>query len=130
MTKSYWWIVTLAVCVFVLVSQKNAEDKPEKVLRHVVLFQFKEDAPAENIKTIEDGFRALPGKIKEITDFEWGTNIGGKERSQGYTHCFIVTFAGTEGLEKYLPHPAHQAFVELLKPTLEKALVIDYWSGK
>jgi hypothetical protein len=29
-----------------------------------------------------------------------------------------------------LPHPAHQAFVEVLKPHLDKVLVLDYWSKK
>ncbi len=30
----------------------------------------------------------------------------------------------------YLPHPEHTAFVNLLKPHLEKAVVVDYWAGK
>jgi hypothetical protein len=29
-----------------------------------------------------------------------------------------------------LPHPAHKDFVELLKPHLDKAMVIDYWAAE
>ncbi|MFN6127640.1 MAG: Dabb family protein, partial [Planctomycetota bacterium] len=28
----------------------------------------------------------------------------------------------------YLPHPAHKAFVDVLKPHLDKVQVIDYWA--
>ena len=101
----------------------------EKLLRHVVLFKFKEGTTPEKIKEIEEGFCALPGKISEIKDFEWGADVKAK-RSHGYTHCFLVTFKTEEGLKTYGPHAAHQAFVALLKPHLDECLVIDYWAKK
>ncbi|MEW6359590.1 MAG: Dabb family protein [Planctomycetota bacterium] len=101
-----------------------------KVLRHVVMFQFKEGTPPEKIKEIEDGFRALPGKIETIQDFEWGTALNAGKQAQGFSHCFFVTFKDEEGLKVYGPHPAHQAFVAILKPHMEKCLVIDYMAGK
>jgi hypothetical protein len=41
-----------------------------------------------------------------------------------------VTFTSEKDREIYLPHPAHKAFVDVLKPYLDKVLVIDYWAGK
>jgi hypothetical protein len=79
---------------------------------------------------VEDAFRALPSRIKEIRDFEFGTNNSPENLNQGYTHCFLVTFASEKDRATYLPHPAHQAFVEVLKPHLDKAFVIDYWQTK
>jgi hypothetical protein len=38
----------------------------------------------------------------------------------------VVTFEEKEGLEAYLPHPDHEAFVAMVKPHLEKVFVIDY----
>jgi hypothetical protein len=38
----------------------------------------------------------------------------------------FVTFKDKAGLETYLPHPAHQAFVGLVKPLLEEVHVLDY----
>jgi len=72
----------------------------------------------------------LPSQIKEIKDFEWGKNNSPEGLNQGFTHCFFVTFASEKDREVYLPHPAHKAFIDVLKPHLDKVLVIDYWAGK
>jgi hypothetical protein len=46
--------------------------------------------------------------------------------TEGYTHCFLVTFKTVQDRDIYLPHPEHQAFGAKLKPILDKVLVIDY----
>jgi len=110
-----------------LYAQKN---KSSALLRHVVIFKFNDNSAAADIKKVEDAFRALPSKIKEIKDFEWGTNNSPENLDQGFTHCFFVSFASEKDREVYLPHPAHKAFIEVLKPHLDKAMVIDYWAKK
>jgi hypothetical protein len=104
--------------------------KEQRQLRHVVLFKFKESASAKQVKAIEDAFRALPTKIDTISGFEWGTDVSVEDLADGFTHCFFVTFKTQEGLKAYLPHEAHQDFVALLKPHLDKVLVFDYWARK
>lgn len=98
------------------------------MLRHAVLFKFKAESSAEDVKKVEDAFRALPSKIKEIKAFEWGKNNSPENLNQEFTHCFFVSFASEKDRETYLPHPDHKAFVEVLKPHLDKVLVIDYWA--
>ncbi|MBX3257430.1 MAG: Dabb family protein [Chitinophagaceae bacterium] len=105
-----------------------ANNNETKMLRHVVLFKFKDDATPGQVKQVEDAFRALPSKIKEIKAFEWGTNNSPEGLSQGLTHCFFVSFASEKDREVYLPHPEHKAFVSLLQPYLDKATVVDYWA--
>ncbi len=100
-----------------------------KVLRHVVLFAFNETAAPEDIQGIEQAFSALPGQIEAIHAFEWGTDVSVENLSQGYNHCFLVTFLSEADRDNYLPHPAHQAFVARLQPFLAQALVFDYWAG-
>ena len=95
-------------------------------VRHVVLFKFKDGTPRDQVEKIENGFRALPGKVPGTVGFEWGTNISPENLDQGFTHCFLVTFGDAQARDAYLPHPAHQAFVKILKPHLDKVLVIDY----
>jgi hypothetical protein len=95
----------------------------------VVLFKFKDTSSAEDIKKVEDAFRALPAKLPIIKGFEWGKNNSPENLNQGLTHCFLVTFASEKDRETYLPHPEHQAFVEILKPHLDKVTVIDYWAS-
>lgn len=99
------------------------------VLRHVVLFGFKPEATAPQIAEIESAFRALPDQIDIIKDFEWGTDVSVENKSQGYTHCFFVTFASEADRDAYLPHPAHTAFGTLLRPHLAQVLVVDYWAN-
>lgn len=111
-------------------SAQGQKKEIAKQLRHVVLFKFKESSTAGDVKKVEAAFRALPKKIREIKAFEWGTNNSPENLNQEFTHCFFVTFASEKDREVYLPHPAHQAFVEVLKPHLDKVLVIDYWAGK
>jgi hypothetical protein len=110
-------------------AQTSGEENT-KLLRHVVLFKFKDASSAADVKKVEDAFRALPTKIKEIAAFEWGTNNSPEKINQGFTHCFFVSFKSEKDREVYLPHPAHKAFIDVLGPHLDKVLVIDYWAAK
>lgn len=95
-------------------------------LRHVVMFQFKESSSPKDIQKVVDAFNALPSKIDSIKDYEFGVNNSPEGLDNGFTHIFLVTFENDAGRAKYLPHPAHKAFVEVLKPHLEKVMVLDF----
>ncbi len=107
---------------------QNKSQSTESVLRHVVLFGFTPQTTPDQLRTIEEAFAALPAQIPEIIDFEWGVDVSVENAARGYTHCFLVTFRDETGRAIYLPHPAHQRFVELVGPHLAQVLVIDYWS--
>ena len=98
-----------------------------KKLKHIVLFKFKKDADPKKVEGVVKEFAALKDKIDTIVDFEMGTNVSKENLSKGFTHAFVVTFADQAGIDAYLPHPAHQEFVKLLKPVIDDVLVIDYW---
>jgi Stress responsive A/B Barrel Domain len=106
----------------------RAAPPPEKILRHVVLFKFKDGTTPEQVREIEQAFAGLKNKMPElIRDFEYGTNNSPEGLNQGLTHCFIVTFATEKDRDAYLPHPEHQAFVEkYAKPFVDKVTVFDY----
>jgi hypothetical protein len=99
-----------------------------KHLRHVVLFKFKDSSAEADVDRIVAAFRGLPAKIAEIKEFEWGTDVSPEGKSQGFTHCFVVTFASAADRDAYIPHPAHKEFVAILKPHLDKVCVVDFWS--
>ncbi|MBN1491037.1 MAG: Dabb family protein [Phycisphaerae bacterium] len=102
--------------------------EPARVLRHVVLVAFKEGTTPEQVREIEAAFSELPATIEAIQYFEWGRDVSVEDRADGFTHCFFVTFKDEAGRDVYLPHPAHQAFVEIAGPHIEKVLVVDYWA--
>jgi lysophospholipase L1-like esterase len=106
----------------------HSRKESDKLLRHVVLFKFKQTSTEADVETIVKAFAALPGRIKEIQDFEWGTDNSPEGLQQGLTHCFFVTFASEADRDAYLPHPAHKEFVDLVGPHVEKVTVVDYWT--
>jgi hypothetical protein len=119
-----------AICIlsaFLMSTFAQAADGP---YRHVVLFKFKDSASKEQIQKVEEQFVALKSKIDTVVSLEWGTNVSPENHAEGFTHCFFVTFKDKSGVETYLPHPAHKAFVEILHPILDKVIVVDYVAQK
>lgn len=123
MKKVFVFILLCSITAIII----SATHKETKMLRHVVLFKFKDDATPEQVKQVEDAFRKLPSQIKEIKDFEWGTNNSPENLNQGLTHCFFLSFESEKDRDAYLPHPAHKAFGAVLRPYLDKVVVVDYW---
>lgn len=109
-------------------NKMNEKEMPEKLLRHVVLFNFNDDATPAIVQQIEQQFAELPSKINAIHSFEWGTNNSPEGLDKGLTHCFLVTFLNEDGREEYLPHPDHLKFVDFIGPYVEDVTVVDYWT--
>jgi len=107
---------------------ENESVATQELLRHVVLFNFNDDATEEITTKIEKEFAGLKAKISEIHSFEWGINNSPEGLDKGLTHCFLVTFLSEEDRAAYLPHPDHQKFVELIGPYVEDVTVVDYWA--
>ena len=108
--------------------KSNIQKVNDSVLRHIVLFKFKEGTTAADIKKVEDAFSALPSKIPQIMAYEWGLNNSPEGLEKGFTHCFFLTFNSEEDRAIYLPHPDHKAFGQVLSPFLDDVLVVDYWT--
>jgi len=107
-----------------------AQEKQAAVLRHVVLFKFKPEVTKAQVQEVVDAFAALPKKIDTIAGFEWGTDVSVEMKSEGFTHCFVVSFKDGKDRDAYIPHAAHQEFVKLVGPRLEKVLVFDFVNGR
>jgi hypothetical protein len=123
-------IAIIGISTFLRDAQGEEKTQESKLLRHVVMFQFKDSSSEADVQTVVDAFRALPTKIPQIADFEYGTDNSPEGLSGGLTHLFLVTFNSEEDRAAYLPHAEHKAFVEVLKPHLEKVTVLDYWAAK
>ncbi|MCZ6671892.1 MAG: Dabb family protein, partial [Verrucomicrobia bacterium] len=98
------------------------------LLRHVVLFKFKDEASEAQVNAIVEAFGNLPSKIPSVVEYQWGTDVSIEGKANGFTHCFLVTFANEAGRDVYLPHTAHKEFVELLLPSLDKGTVVDFFA--
>jgi hypothetical protein len=107
----------------------GAADKPGRALRHIVLYKFKPELSTAQVQEVVDAFGSLAKKVDTIIDFEWGTNVSQEQKSQGFTHCFVVTFADEQGRETYLKSPAHDEYVKVVRDRREQVIVFDYWTG-
>jgi hypothetical protein len=134
-------ILIFFLLIIMASSCKNTVNKPsikdggqveipekQKLLRHIVLFKFKESATLEEIAIVVKAFKDLPLKIETIRGFEWGLNNSPENINKGFTHCFLLTFHSEADRATYLPHPDHKAFGGILGPILEDVLVVDYWA--
>ena len=120
-----------AILCLVIGSSFNSlrgQENPQRVLRHVVVFQFKADTGEAKIGEIVNAFGALQSQIPEIKGFEWGTNNSPEGLNKGLTHCFTLTFHSEADRDAYLPHPAHKAFGEIAGPHIADVFVVDYWA--
>ncbi len=99
-------------------------------LHHVVALKFKEGTTAAQIKTVEDAFKDLKKKVKEVNSLKWGTNVSPEKHDKGFTRCFILTFTSDKDRDAYLVHPAHKEFGKVLGPVMADVFVIDFWSEK
>lgn len=97
-------------------------------LNHVVSFKFKESATPEQIKQVEEAFRGLKKKIKEIKSLEWGTNVSPEKHDKGFTHCWILGFGSDKDRDAYLVHPDHKEFGKLVGPVIADVFVVDFWA--
>lgn len=124
-----WTLFTGALLALtVALSSCGGEKKQDKVLRHVVMFGFKPEVTAEQVKAVEDAFGELPSKIGLIKDYEWGTDCSPEGLQQGLTHCFFVTFHSEADRDAYLVHPAHKEFGKVLGNKASAVTVLDYWT--
>ena len=63
--------------------------KQKKVLRHVVMFGFKPEVSAQQIKEVEDAFCALPSQIDLIKGYEWGNGLQPRRITAGIDALFL-----------------------------------------
>ncbi|MBK8506455.1 MAG: Dabb family protein [Saprospiraceae bacterium] len=118
-------IIGLPVLIGMTYTLENSE--MDQVLKHTVLFKFKDASSIADVDMICQAFANLPKEIKEIKSFEWGENNSPEGLNQGLTHCFVMSFKSEADRDAYLIHPAHKAFGGKLGPHLDKVTVVDYW---
>ncbi len=128
--RSVAYFVAFLLLTFAVFSFGSAQEKPAKMLRHVVLFKFKDSSSKADIQKVVDAFRSLKASIPQVAAFEYGTDNSPEGLANGFTHCFLVTFKSEADRDVYLPHPKHKEFVEVLKPHLDKVQVIDFWASE
>eukprot|EP01018_Ginkgo_biloba_P016826 Gb_38798 [translate_table: standard] len=94
--------------------------------KHTVLAKFKADLTNQSIDELTRGLEELVRELDFVKSFEWGTDFGEVKRQKGFTHIFVITFYGPEGLVAYISHPGHKKYAEKFMAAIEDILILDY----
>lgn len=94
------------------------------MVRHIVLFAFKESVTAPERAAVLEAIRGLRSKVPSIRSLELGENLS-PARVQGYTHVSVVTFDDRDGLAAYLSHPDHVPVGIRMRDAASQVLVVD-----
>jgi len=125
-------LIGVLVSLLLLGTTGSAADAAKKKgkLHHVVALKFKEGTSKEQIQAVEEAFKGLKKKIKEVDTLKWGTNVSPEKHHKGFTHCFILSFKSEKDRDAYLVHPDHKEFGKVLGPVMADVFVLDFWAVK
>jgi hypothetical protein len=114
--------------VFLEYSKEKIMNSKLPLLRHVVLFKFRDSSSEDEVAHVVSSFMSLKSQVPQIVAMEWGRNISEENHHQGFTHCFVISYRSIQDLNDYQKHPAHLDFQQILSPHMEKVFVVDYYS--
>lgn len=124
------FLLLIALALFTVMTVHTSATAADKVLRHIVMYQFKSEVTPAQLQEVIDAFAGLPKKINTIVGFEHGPNVSKEGKSEGFTHVFVVTFKNEKDLADYIAHPAHADYVKVVQGRREKVVVFDYWADR
>ncbi len=109
----------------VLKSNEGKTSVKERKLHHIVLFNFKDDAP---IDAIESSLYELFGSIKGVNDLSFNRNVSSRNLDKGYKHSFYMTFKSEFDRDSvFYPHPNYKKMGGVIGQHIKEYLIYDYW---
>jgi len=94
------------------------------MVKHIVMFDFKEENRAENLQRAKEMLEALIGTVPTLKSMEVGINFSQEERAMNLS--LYSEFDDKEGLEAYAVHPEHLKVVDFIKSVASASKVSDY----
>ncbi len=95
------------------------------MIKHVVIFKLKENAPVEEIKK---RIKNLKNEIKNIKEITVGTDIGYDKSASDL--CLITELETLEDLDIYAKHPKHLDVIAFIKPYVIERRAVDFYDKK
>ena len=94
------------------------------MIRHIVLFKFKEGTSADERAGLADALSGLKNKIPLVKELEVGADLGGKPNS--YDIALNSVFDNFDDVEAYAVHPDHVEVVKMVKELCESSVKVDF----
>src|SRR5262245_42100269 len=97
------------------------------MLHHVVTFQLKPDAPADQVEQIAEAVQALGAGLPEVRSLAIGRDLALREGNASF--AIVATFDDVDGFKAYADHPEHIRIVkELIGPHIESRHPVQFTS--
>ena len=98
------------------------------MIRHVVMFNFKDGTTDDQKEAVRTALRALPEVIPEIRAYRFGDDVG--LRDDNFEFAVTADFDDVDGFTVYRDHPDHQkAIAELIAPIVKARAAVQFeWS--
>ena len=95
------------------------------MIRHIVMFKFKDENKAENVRKTKEMLDALPAKIDLIVRSETHLNDNSDD-DRNYDLLLISDFNSLDDLHAYIEHPDHKAIGAFMRPLRESRPCTDF----
>lgn len=82
------------------------------MFRHVVMFRWKPDTPAEAVAEIVERLEALPAVIPQLKDYRVGSDAG--VAAGNFDFVVVADFDSADDFVVYRDDPAHRAVADTL----------------
>ncbi|MER5628613.1 MULTISPECIES: Dabb family protein [Streptosporangium] len=94
------------------------------MIKHMLVFRFKEDVPAETVAAVLAELETFPSRYPAMRDWACGPNVSTRDTSM--THGFVVGFDSEQELLDYLHSSSHEEFVRLRwRPVIERQAIVS-----
>lgn len=98
------------------------------MIRHIVVFSFKPDAPEHLKQALLDEYSTFPSHYPAMRNFQAGHNIS--ERDGTFEYGFTVEFETVGELKSYLNSPSHEEHVsERFRPLIARRAIVSFEVG-
>jgi len=94
------------------------------MIKHIVMFEFKNENKVANLQKAKELLEGLFGKIDALKSMEVGVNFSSELRAMDMS--IITLFDDIEGLNAYAIDEEHLKVVAFIKEVTHSSKVVDY----
>ena len=94
------------------------------MIKHVVLFKFKQGIAQADVDELMRLLAALPRAIPDIKSYEFGRDVTGTEKP--YDFALVSNFDDMNALKRYSDHPDHVNVVEFVRSISDGVTSVDF----
>jgi hypothetical protein len=95
------------------------------MIRHVVLFRWKEGTPEEARQAVRDGLAELPDAVGGVRRYEFGDDAGLADGN--FDFAVVADFDDAAAYAAYAGHERHQALIrERIRPHLAERVAVQF----